>query len=98
MGRTFNSPRLQTGEPSRKKISIAPSGQEGAAPMGLIKLNLISNPSLKPGAIDITFLGNGLNTCTVSSMAAHLGTCEKCRGQMRSIQFGKTLDEHLVDE
>jgi hypothetical protein len=62
----FNSPRLQTGEPSRKKISIAPSGQEGAAPVGLIKLNLISDPSLKPGAIDITFLGNGLNTCTIS--------------------------------
>ncbi len=31
-------------------------------------------------------------------MASHLGTCEKCQEQMRMIQFGKPLDEHLVEE
>lgn len=31
-------------------------------------------------------------------MAGHLGTCEKCQEQMRLIQFGKPLDEHLVEE
>jgi len=29
-------------------------------------------------------------------IAEHLLTCEKCRDQMRMIQFGKDLDEHLV--
>lgn len=31
-------------------------------------------------------------------MASHLGTCEKCQEQMRLIQFGKPLDEHLIEK
>jgi hypothetical protein len=34
--------------------------------MGQLKQNLILNPSLKPGAIDITFLRNGMNTRSIS--------------------------------
>lgn len=31
-------------------------------------------------------------------MAGHLGICEQCQEQMRLIQFGKPLDEHLVED
>jgi hypothetical protein len=34
--------------------------------MGRLKQNLILNPSLKPGAIDITFLWNGTNTSIIN--------------------------------
>ncbi len=38
------------------------------------------------------------NSAVQRRIASHLGTCEKCREQMRMIQFGKELDEHLVEK
>jgi hypothetical protein len=52
------APGFRLGNQAGKNLT-APSGQQGAAPMGRLKQNLILNPSLKPGAIDITFLRNG---------------------------------------
>ncbi len=31
-------------------------------------------------------------------MAGHLATCEKCRQQMHMMQFGKELEDHLVED
>jgi hypothetical protein len=66
MGRIFLiAPGFRLGNQAGKNIN-RPIGAAPFCPDGAVKTKPDFNPSLKPGAIDITFLRNGINTCTIS--------------------------------
>jgi kynurenine 3-monooxygenase len=65
-GHLLIAPGFRLGNQAGKKSKPPHRGSTFLPRWGGLKQNLILNPSLKPGAIDISFLRNVINTCTIS--------------------------------